>query len=220
MNRTYLYCRVSTEQQSLERQLKLAEKYNLRESDIFTDKATGKNFERVSWKRLRAEIKENDILIIKSIDRLSRNKQEALAELRSLQADNIRVVIDDIPSTSINTTELTSSNKAMIEMMNNILIEVYTTLAQEELERTKQRQEEGYKALARDEKNRLVSKKTNKPVGRENKQENLTKEQQRYINAWLGGSIKLADCIKFTELSRATLYRIKKSKELLEVEKN
>ncbi|MGL5961969.1 MAG: recombinase family protein, partial [Cetobacterium sp.] len=190
------------------------EKYNLRQSDIFTDKATGKNFERVNWKRLRAEIKENDLLIISSIDRLSRNKQEALSELRSLQADNIRVVIDDIPSTSINTTELTSSNKAMIEMMNNILIEVYTTLAQEELERTKSRQKAGYEALKRDEKNRMISSRTQKAIGRENKQENLTKEQKRYIKAWLDSSIKLADCIKFAELSRATLYRIKKNMEV------
>ena len=47
-----------------------------------------------------------------------------------------------------------------------------------------------------------------------NKQENLTIEQERYINAWLNKSIKLADCIKFTGLSRATLYRIKSNIKL------
>lgn len=206
--RRYLYVRVSTKEQNEDRQLALMEKYGLRKSDTFIDKATGKNFDRPQYQALKSEIQTGDILIIKSIDRLGRNKQQALDELRAFQSKGIRIVVDDIPTTQIDVDE---KNKLMVDMINNILIEVYTTLAEEELNRTKQRQTEGYKNLEKDDKGRLISKKTNKVVGRPNKQEHLTPEQGRYINAWLDKRIKLADCIKATGISSATLYRIKES---------
>ncbi len=208
--RKYLYIRVSTKEQNEGRQLALIEKYGLRKSDTFIDKATGKNFDRPQYQALKLEIQPGDTLIIKSIDRLGRNKQQALSELKDLKDKGIRIIVDDIPTTQI---EVDEKNKLMIDMINNILIEVYTTLAEEELNRTKQRQIEGYKSLEKDDKGRLISKKTNKVVGRTNKQENLTGEQGRYINAWLDKRIKLADCIKATQLSRATLYRIKANYE-------
>lgn len=203
--RKYLYVRVSTKEQSEARQLALIEKYGLRQSDTFIDKATGKNFERPQYQALKSEIQNGDTLVVKSIDRLGRNKQQSLNELRELKEKGIRIIVDDIPTTQI---EVDDKNKLMVEMINNILIEVYTTLAEEELNRTKQRQMEGYESLTKDDKGRLISKKGD-VVGRPNKQENLTKEQERYIKAWLDKSIKLSDCIKFTNLSRATLYRIK-----------
>lgn len=208
--RKYLYIRVSTKEQSEARQLALAEKYGIRNSDVFLDKATGKNFDRPSYQALKEEVQTGDVIIIKSVDRLGRNKRQSLEELTELKNKGVRIIVDDIPTTQM---EVQGENKAMIDMINNILIEVYTTLAEEELNRTKQRQIEGYKSLKRDEKNRMVSKK-GEVIGRPNKQESLTKEQDRYIKAWLDKSIKLADCIKFTELSRATLYRIKKEREL------
>lgn len=208
--RKYLYIRVSSEGQSESRQLPLIEKYGLRKSDTFIDKATGKNFERPQYQALKSEIQTGDTLIIKSIDRLGRNKQQSLNELREFKEKGIRIIVDDIPTTQI---EVDEKNKLMLDMINNILIEVYTTLAEEELNRTKERQIEGYKSLDKDNKGRLISRKTNKVVGRTNKQENLTKEQERYIKAWLSKNIKLADCIKFTNLSRATLYRIKENKK-------
>ena len=94
-------------------------------------------------------------------------------------------------------------------MINNILIEVYTTLAEEELKRTKIRQRQGIDSMPVNERGKKYSKKTGREVGRPNKQENLTTEQERYIKAWLSKNIKLADCIKLSGLSRATLYRIK-----------
>ncbi len=208
--RKYLYVRVSTKEQNEERQLVLKEKYKLRDSDVFIDKATGKNFDRPQYQALKSEIQTGDTLIIKSIDRLGRNKQQALDELRELQSKGVRIIVEDIPTTQI---EVDEKNKLMVEMINNVLIEVYTTLAEEELNRTKQRQTEGYSTLEKDSKGRMISKKKNKVVGRTNKQENLSKEQERFVNSWLNKSIKLADCIKSTGLSRATLYRIKADRE-------
>ena len=73
----------------------------------------------------------------------------------------------------------------------------------------KERQKEAYKNLEIDSKGRKISRKKNKIVGRPNKQENLTANQKRLIKSWIDGRIKLKDCITLTELSRATLFRIR-----------
>lgn len=202
----YGYVRVSTREQNEQRQIEVMKKYGIRKSDIFIDKSTGKNFERPSYQALKEELENGDILLITSVDRLGRNKQQSLKELRELREKGVVIMIENIPTTLIKVDE---KNKGMIEMINNILIEVYTTLAEEELKMIKERQEQGVKAMRTDEKGRKVSLKTNRVAGRPNKQENLTKEQIRYIKAWISKNIKLSDCIKFTGLSKATLYRIK-----------
>lgn len=203
--RKYLYIRVSTREQNEDRQLKLKEKYNLRNSDIFIDKSTGKNFNRPEYQKLKEEIQSGDTLIIMSLDRLGRNKKQSLDELRELKQKGIRLVVDDIPTTAIELDD----NKLIIEMINNILIEVYATLAEEELNISTKRREQGIAAMPINENGKKYSKKTGREVGRPNKQKTLSKEQQRYIKAWIEKSIKLSDCIKFTGLSQATLYRIK-----------
>ena len=206
--RKYLYIRVSTKEQNEDRQLALKSKYHLRNSDVFIDKAIGKNFDRPAYQSLKEELQKGDCLIIMSLDRLGRNKEQALEELRELKQKGVRLIVDDLPTTQI---ELDEKNQLIIEMINNILIEVYTTLAEEELRRTKIRQRQGIDSMPVNESGKKYSKKTGRETGRPNKQENLTTEQERYIKAWLSKSIKLSDCIKLSGLSRATLYRIKAS---------
>ena len=205
--RKYLYIRVSTKEQNEDRQLALKNKYHLRNSDVFIDKATGKNFDRPVYQSLKEELQKGDCLIIMSLDRLGRNKEQALEELRELKQKGIRLIVDDLPTTQI---KLDEKNQLIIEMINNILIEVYTTLAEEELRRTKIRQRQGIDSMPINENGKKYSKKTGRETGRPNKQENLTTEQERYIKAWIAKSIKLSDCIKFSRLSEATLYRIKR----------
>lgn len=205
--RKYLYIRVSTKEQNEARQLILKEKYNLRNSDIFIDKFTGKTFERKEYQRLKDELQFGDQLIIMSLDRLGRNKEQTLQELRELKSKGVRIIVDDLPTTQIEIKE----NNLILEMINNMLIEVYTTLAEEELRKIKTRQKQGIEAMPVNETGKKYSIKTGNTIGRPNKQQNLTTEQKRYIKAWIEKSIKLSDCIKFTGLSEATLYRIKKS---------
>lgn len=205
--RKYLYIRVSTKEQNEARQLILKEKYNLRNSDIFIDKFTGKTFERKEYQRLKDELQFGDQLIIMSLDRLGRNKEQTLQELRELKSKGVRIIVDDLPTTQIEIKE----NNLILEMINNMLIEVYTTLAEEELRKIKTRQKQGIEAMPINETGEKYSIKTGNTIGRPNKQQNLTNEQKRYIKAWIEKSIKLSDCIKFTGLSEATLYRIKKS---------
>lgn len=206
--RRYLYIRVSTKEQNEIRQLKLKEKYNLRNSDIFIDKSTGKNFDRPEYKKLKDEIQSGDILIIMSIDRLGRNKQQALDEIRELQKKGVRLIVDDIPTTQI---EVDENNKLIIEMINNILIEVYTSLAEEELNRIKRRQKQGIESMPKDSNGKRISLRTGRVANRPSKINNLSKEQLKNIYAWINKTISTESCIILTNLSRASLFRIKKT---------
>lgn len=211
--RKYLYIRVSTKEQNESRQLALKEKYGLRTSDVFIDKKTGKNFDRPEYQKLKAELQKGDTLILMSLDRLGRNKEQALEELRELKQKGIRLIVDDLPTTQI---ELDEKNQLIIEMINNILIEVYTTLAEEELRRTKIRQRQGIEAMPKDINGKRVSIKTGRLASRPSKVDNLTKEQEKNIRAWINKSISMESCIQLTGLSRATIFRAKK--KLLEKE--
>lgn len=204
--RKYLYIRVSTKEQNESRQLALKEKYGLRTSDVFIDKKTGKNFNRPEYQKLKAELQKGDTLILMSLDRLGRNKEQALEELRELKQKGVRLVVDDLPTTQVEDEK----NQLIIEMINNILIEVYTTLAEEELRRTKIRQRQGIEAMPLDVNGKRVSLKTNRLASRPSKIDNLTKEQERSIRAWMEKKISMESCIKLTELSRASIFRAKK----------
>ena len=79
----YGYARASTVAQNLDRQLDELTKLGLDESHIYTDKESGKNFDRKNYKKLVRKLKSGDVLFIKSIDRLGRNYNMVLDEWRA-----------------------------------------------------------------------------------------------------------------------------------------
>ena len=83
----YGYIRVSTKEQNIERQLNALHKINISNQDIYIDKISGKDFKRPNYKKLLKKLKANDILYIKSIDRLGRNYEEILEQWRFLTKD-------------------------------------------------------------------------------------------------------------------------------------
>lgn len=80
MERAFGYARVSSKEQSLDRQLRALEEFGVERKDIFSDKASGKDFDRPKYKQLVDTLREGDVLVIKSIDRLGRNYDETLKE--------------------------------------------------------------------------------------------------------------------------------------------
>jgi DNA invertase Pin-like site-specific DNA recombinase len=90
-----------------------------------------------------------DTLIIKELDRLGRNKQLIKEELEDLRKKGIRVVILNIPTTKMLLSEELSGQSLILEMINNILIEVLSTIAEEERIKIRKRQAEGI-ALAKE----------------------------------------------------------------------
>ena len=203
----YGYIRVSSKTQDEERQIQALFSYGVSRENIFIDKASGKNFiDRENWEKLMAKVIVNDIIVIKELDRLGRNNNEIKDTCELLK--NKRVFLEFIEQPILNT-----ANKSELEMelLHPIILHLLGYFAEKERVKIRQRQREAYNVLETDKKGRKISRKKGKVVGRPNKQENLTKEQERIITGWLNKNIKLRDCIKLTGLSSATLYRIKQN---------
>ena len=148
----YGYHRTSTCEQHLERGIieisKYCEDNELELEKIFCDQHTGKNFNRPRYLILKEDVlREGDELIITEVDRLGRNKQEILRELRYFSAMKIRIKILELPTTLIDLSSMDNSMARMIiETINNMLIELYAAMAQAEIEKKEKRQREGIEA--------------------------------------------------------------------------
>lgn len=141
MEKVYGYARVSTREQNLDRQIAALRQYVTDERDIITDKESGKDFDRTGYQYLRERlIRPGDTLIVKSLDRLGRNKEQVMEELRHFRGDGVRVKILDLPTTMI---DLPDGQDWIVEMVNNILIEVLASIAEQERLTIRQRQAEG-----------------------------------------------------------------------------
>ena len=98
MGNLYGYIRVSTRDQNEDRQLIALRELKIPEKNIFMDKQSGKDFNRPQYKRLVRKLKKDDLLYIKSIDRLGRNYAEILEQWRLLtQTKGIDIVVLDMP---------------------------------------------------------------------------------------------------------------------------
>lgn len=134
------YARVSTIHQSTDRQIEALKEYGISERDIIVDKQSGKDFNRVGYLSLKENmLREGDSLVVKELDRLGRNKQMIKEELEWFKANGIRVKILNVPTTLMDC----EGQEWIMEMVSNILIEVLSTIAEEERLKNHQRQKEG-----------------------------------------------------------------------------
>lgn len=136
------YCRVSSIEQKEDRQIKALKDYckELEDRNIFIDKESGKDFNRCKYQELRKTLREGDILLIKELDRLGRNKEGIKEELKYFKDNKIRVKVLNIPTTLMDMPE---SQEWVFDMINNILIEVLGAIAEEERNKIRARQKEG-----------------------------------------------------------------------------
>lgn len=148
----YGYHRTSTKEQHLDRGIieiqRFCESQKIKLTGIFTDKLTGKNFDRPRYTVLVEDVlREGDTLIITELDRLGRNKQEILKQLQILKDKGVRVMVLELPTTLIDLSQMDNAlARLMIETINNVLIEIYASLAQAEMEKKEKRQREGMEA--------------------------------------------------------------------------
>lgn len=202
----YGYARISTSKQTHDRQIEELKKYNLEK--IYIDTITGSKFNRPEYKKLVEEIlREGDELFIKEVDRLGRTKTETLEELRKLKQKGVIIRILEIPSTLTVLNDETPQNRLMLEMINNMLIEMYTTFAQVELEKIRTRTKEALKA----KKNR------GETLGRPKIQmpKNFKKVYKQYKNR----DITAVQAMKLLDLKKTTFYKlVKEYEELLDLE--
>ena len=198
-SRTYYYARVSSTEQNLDRQLEAFRAMGADERAVITDKASGKDMQRDGYRALKSTIlRPGDTLVVKSLDRLSRNKADIKAELEFFKANGIRLKVLDLPTTLI---DLPEEQSWIFDMINNILIEVLASIAEQERLTIRQRQREGIEA----------AKKQGRHLGRKpmlypaNWSEN-------YI-LWKDGELTANEFMQRTGLKRTTFYKLVKNYE-------
>lgn len=199
--RRFGYVRVSTREQNPERQIEELKKYVPDERDILIDKISGSKKERPELEILKRFVRSRDEVYIHELDRLGRNKQNIKEELEYFHKKGVVVRILDVPTTLINFENYGDVGKSLMEMINNLLIEVFSTLAEAELEKNKKRREEGIKN----------AKEKGVKFGRPKKR--LPGTFYPVYKDWINKKITAAGAARFLNISRGTFYNWVKIKE-------
>lgn len=142
--RSFFYARVSSKDQILERQIAEAKKLGIEDEYIFLEVASGKDFKRPEYQLLKRMLREGDILYIKSLDRLGRNKQMILDEWNELvKIKKVDIVILDMPL--LDTTKYKNMN-GLENLISDIILQLLSYMAEDERTRIKERQKEGIRS--------------------------------------------------------------------------
>jgi len=201
---SYAYERVSSKDQNLERQDTAIKNFrpNIPEANIFRDKQTGKDFDRANYKALKiilehvsraGDSQELIEVIFEELDRLGRNKEGIKKELEWFKEHGIIVRILEIPTTLC---DVSPENKWVMELVTQILIEVYSSMAEQELEKRAKRQREGIdEALKK-------GVHFGRPAIKVNEY-----DFKRVYDSWKSGSITAVQAMKMLNLKSNTFYR-------------
>jgi DNA invertase Pin-like site-specific DNA recombinase len=189
---TYGYVRVSSITQNTERQEEEMKKLKIPEDSIYTDKESGKNFDRKQYKELIKIIKKDDLLIIKSIDRLGRNYKSILDEwhkiTKEIKAD---IFVIDMPllDTRTNPENLVGT------FISDLVLQILSFVAETERDNIKKRQMEGIK----------IAKANGKHLGRP--KHILPKNFLIIKDQYLNSNITSKEACAIMQMNRSTFYK-------------
>lgn len=192
--KTFGYCRVSTAEQKEDRQLQAMIEQGVEERDIFTDKASGKDFERQQYQALKSRLRQGDILVIKSIDRLGRNYKQICDEWREITSDikaNIKVI--DMP-----VLDTTKTDGLIGQVISDIVLQLLGYVAEQERAFIKQRQAEGIK-IAKEKGTRLGKPPIEYPSN-----------WHEVYKIWQSGTITAREAMKRMNLKSTSFYKLAK----------
>ena len=193
-SKTFGYCRVSSIDQKEDRQLEAMLELGINERDIFVDKCSGKNFDRPQYQALKVQLREGDILVIKSIDRLGRNYKQICEEWREITREikaNIKVL--DMP-----VLDTTRTEGLIGEVISDIVLQLLSYVAEQERAFIKQRQAEGIK-LAKEKGKRLGKPPIEYPENWDN-----------VYKVWKSGAITAREAMKQLNLKPTSFYKLAK----------
>ena len=138
----YGYVRVSAKDQNEDRQIIAMREVGVSEKNIYMDKQSGKDFKRKQYKRLVRKMKKDDLLYIKSIDRLGRNYEEIIKQWRYLTKEKrIDIIVLDMPL-----LDTRRGKDLMGTFLSDIVLQVLSFVAENERTNIRQRQAEGIAA--------------------------------------------------------------------------
>lgn len=189
----YGYARVSSTEQNLDRQILALLEYVPKEN-IVVDKASGKDTEREGYRALKGRLglREGDTLYVTSLDRLSRNKEDIKKELQWFKEQKIRLKILDLPTSLV---EVPEGQQWILEMIQNVLIEVLSSIAEQERLTIKRRQREGIEA----------AKKLGKHLGRPRL--TVPDNFNEVYMSWKKGQITAKKAMEILNMKSSSFYR-------------
>jgi DNA invertase Pin-like site-specific DNA recombinase len=194
----YFYTRVSTKEQNLARQLEEAKSYK-NVDEVFCDKQSGKTYDRPEYERLKSIVRKGDEVIVKEMDRLGRNKEATKDEIKWFKDNGITLRILELPTTLIDF----NGQEWIADMINNMLIEVLTTIAEQEVKKTDRRRAEGIAAMPVVD-GKKVSLKTGRAYGRPAIECN--DDFEKFLKKQKEGQMSVVECCKALGTSRGTWY--------------
>ena len=193
-NNVYGYVRVSTKEQNEARQVIAMHEFGVVEQNVFTEKQSGKDFNRPQYKRLLRKLKAGDTLVIKSIDRLGRNYDEIIEQWRIITKEKqAAIVVLDMPLLDTRQgRDLTGT------LIADIVLQLLSYVAQTEREFIKRRQAEGI-AAARERGVRFGAR----PKMR-------SPEYEELVKRWRDGEVSARKAAKQIGISHTTFLRWEK----------
>lgn len=191
LKRKYGYIRVSSHDQNEDRQLIALQLLEIPKSNIYIDKQSGKNFDRPQYKKMVKKLKKDDLLYIKSIDRLGRNYSEILEQWRILtKIKCIDIVVLDMPL-----LDTRRGKDLMGTFLSDIVLQVLSFVAENERSNIRQRQAEGIAAA------KARGVKFGRPAIEPPDQFNII------VCAWKNKEISIDEATQICKMSASTFYR-------------
>lgn len=144
---TYGYIRVSTAVQKVDRQWLAMKEFGIAKERVYADKQSGKDFNRPAYNKLMAQLGSGDVLVIKSLDRLGRNYDEMLKQLEIITREkNAAIVVLELPLLD---TRQKKADDLTAKLISNLVIQVFSYVAETERHMNHQRTMEGLAAAKR-----------------------------------------------------------------------
>ena len=191
MSKKYGYIRVSTKEQNEDRQRLALKELHIPLDGIFIDRQSGKDFKRPQYRKLVRKLKKDDLIYIKSIDRLGRNYSEILEQWRILTKEKgVDIVVLEMPL-----LDTRRGKDLMGTFLSDIVLQVLSFVAEHERTNIRQRQAEGI-AAAKARGVRFGRPETPLP-------ENFLD----MVSQWENKKIPLSDILEVCQISKATFYR-------------
>ncbi len=194
----YAYIRVSTKQQKIDRQYEIIKNLNIDDKYIYIDKESGKDFNRKNYKKLVKKLKKDDLLIIKSIDRLGRNYHmilEEWARITKTIGSDIKVLDMPLLDTRIEGKNLVG------KFISDIVLQILSFVAESERNNIKERQAEGIR----------IAKEKGVKFGRPKVK--LPNNVNDIIDKYINHQITNYEAIKLLKISRGTFFRLVKERK-------
>ena len=191
------YARVSSKEQNEDRQVIELQPLVTTESHLLVEKQSGKNFDRPIYKSLKNIMREGDVLVIKSLDRLGRSYDQMKEEWKDLSDRGIKIKVLDTPM--LDTSKY--DDILMGKFVSDVVLNVLSFVAENERKNIKQRQAEGI-AAAKSNGVRFGRPKAAYP-----------EDFEVAYKEWKSGKIKAVEAIKSLDLKKTTFYKLVKEYE-------